>query len=74
MYDRNTKVGEILHLKGLPALIEKYTGQRIGYPLLRKGAGLTLQRVASYLMWPEEKLNRVIGELNRLNETEKGET
>lgn len=72
MYNRNTKVGELLHLRGLPALIEKYTGQRIGYPMLRKGANLTLQRVASYLMWPEEKLRKVIEELNRMDETENG--
>lgn len=66
MFDRNTRIKEIMHLPGITALIERHTGQKMSPTYLRLGANVTLQKAGAYMRWNDEQLEAVIEEINAL--------
>jgi hypothetical protein len=70
MFDRNTRIKEIMNLPGITALIEKYTGQKMSPAYLKLGANVTLRKAGAYMRWNDEQLDAVIAEVNALSTEE----
>ena len=66
MFDRNTRIGEIMNLPGIIPLIERHTGQKMAPAYLKLGANITLQKAGAYMRWNDEQLDAVIAEINAL--------
>jgi hypothetical protein len=67
MFDRNTRIKEIMHLPGITGLIEKYTRQKMSPTYLKLGANVTLQKAGAYMRWNDQQLDAVIAEINALS-------
>ena len=60
----DSTVAEILKKPGVKAIIDKHAGMPVDPAMLQMMMGMSLKQVASFVSWPQAKVDALLKDLN----------